>query len=341
MPGAGGGKAAVGLARSRAAAPRAGGGAPSAGSPPRRSPGTPPSASAGLRRARRGEQVGRRPAGSPAQAAGPAGPGGAGNGPAAGRPAGQGQPTAAPWLATPRARTLGDVNDEQHHVDDLHAADDGPDQRRVAGAVDERELQLVVRQVLEVRRQRHLRRRRRRGRGRGCGGPGAAAQAALPPRPRRGWQGHRPAGARTMKEEKPRSSVMPRSLLCGCLSSAAVDSVVDSAATSAVLPESTWPSTPTLMLRMRGAGAAAIAPSADRGRWLRPRAPTRATAVPSLPGTGRSGRKAEPLGRWNCWQGRNGDAAAPRGDQQPRSGVLGLGAGRGVFASFWRRERVA
>lgn len=37
---------------------------------------------------------------------------------------------------------------------------------------------------------------------------------------------------RTVKEEKPRSRVMPRSLLCGCLSSAAVDSVVDSAATA-------------------------------------------------------------------------------------------------------------
>ncbi len=35
-----------------------------------------------------------------------------------------------------------------------------------------------------------------------------------------------------MNEEKPRSSVMPRSLLCGCLSSAAVDSVVDRAATA-------------------------------------------------------------------------------------------------------------
>jgi len=36
----------------------------------------------------------------------------------------------------------------------------------------------------------------------------------------------------TMKEEKPKSSVMPRSLLCGCLSKAAVERVVDRAATA-------------------------------------------------------------------------------------------------------------
>lgn len=35
----------------------------------------------------------------------------------------------------------------------------------------------------------------------------------------------------TVKAENPRSKVMPRSLLCGCLSSAAVDRVVDRAAT--------------------------------------------------------------------------------------------------------------
>ena len=40
----------------------------------------------------------------------------------------------------------------------------------------------------------------------------------------------------TVNEEKPRSSVMPRSLLCGCLSSAAVDRVVDSAATAWISP---------------------------------------------------------------------------------------------------------
>lgn len=39
-------------------------------------------------------------------------------------------------------------------------------------------------------------------------------------------------GAGTVKDEKPRSSVMPRSLLCGCLSRAAVDSVVERAATA-------------------------------------------------------------------------------------------------------------
>jgi len=40
-------------------------------------------------------------------------------------------------------------------------------------------------------------------------------------------------GNGTQKDEKPRSSVIPRSLLCGFLSSAAVDSWVDSAATAA------------------------------------------------------------------------------------------------------------
>lgn len=35
-----------------------------------------------------------------------------------------------------------------------------------------------------------------------------------------------------MKEEKPRSRVMPRSLLWGCLSRAAVERVVDRAATA-------------------------------------------------------------------------------------------------------------
>jgi hypothetical protein len=57
--------------------------------------------------------------------------------------------------------------------------------------------------------------------------------------------------SRTVKEEKPRSRVMPLSLLCGCLSRAAVDSVVDRAPTRLVLPLSTWPRTPTLMFRTR------------------------------------------------------------------------------------------
>ena len=41
---------------------------------------------------------------------------------------------------------------------------------------------------------------------------------------------------------------MPRSLLCGCLSKEAVDPMVERARERLVLPESTWPSTPTLML---------------------------------------------------------------------------------------------
>ena len=54
-----------------------------------------------------------------------------------------------------------------------------------------------------------------------------------------------------MKDEKPRSRVMPRSLDCGCLSKAAVEPVVESARASDVLPESTCPRTPTLILRVR------------------------------------------------------------------------------------------
>jgi hypothetical protein len=43
---------------------------------------------------------------------------------------------------------------------------------------------------------------------------------------------------------------MPRTRLSGALSSDAVDSFCDSAFTRLVLPLSTWPSTPRLMLRI-------------------------------------------------------------------------------------------
>ncbi len=46
-----------------------------------------------------------------------------------------------------RLDALVDVNDEEHDVDDLCAANDGANQRRVAGAIDERELHLVEWQV--------------------------------------------------------------------------------------------------------------------------------------------------------------------------------------------------
>lgn len=54
-----------------------------------------------------------------------------------------------------------------------------------------------------------------------------------------------------MNDEKPRSTVMPRRLLSGCLSSAAVLRQVDSARTRLVLPASTWPNTPTFTLATR------------------------------------------------------------------------------------------
>ena len=71
------------------------------------------------------------------------------------------------------------------------------------------------------------------------------------------------AGTSITKEEKPRSSVMPRSLDCGLLSMDAVEATVESARVRDVLPESTCPSTPTLMFsvlpRPHGRGAAVMA----------------------------------------------------------------------------------
>lgn len=56
----------------------------------------------------------------------------------------------------------------------------------------------------------------------------------------------------TVKELKPRSSVIPRSLDCGFLSKAAVDAVLLSARAKDVFPLSTCPSTPTLKFSVWG-----------------------------------------------------------------------------------------
>ena len=61
------------------------------------------------------------------------------------------------------------------------------------------------------------------------------------------------AGASTWKEEKPRSRVMPRSLLCGFLSKLAVLATVLRAFDKLVLPLSTWPRTPTLKFNKEAA----------------------------------------------------------------------------------------
>ena len=53
-------------------------------------------------------------------------------------------------------RAFGDIDDEEHHVDDLCAADDGPHQAGMAGAVHQRELDLIVRLTGCMRRQRNL-----------------------------------------------------------------------------------------------------------------------------------------------------------------------------------------
>ena len=50
-----------------------------------------------------------------------------------------------------------------------------------------------------------------------------------------------------MKAEKPRSSVIPRSLDWGFLSKPAVEAIVERALQREVFPESMWPSTPMLM----------------------------------------------------------------------------------------------
>mmetsp|Transcript_8449 Transcript_8449/g.26407 ORF Transcript_8449/g.26407 Transcript_8449/m.26407 type:complete len:373 (+) Transcript_8449:825-1943(+) len=97
------------------------------------------------------------------------------------------------------------------------------------------------------------------------------------------------SGSGTLNDEKPRSSVMPRAFDSGALSSDAVESVVDSAFTTDVLPLSTWPITPTLRLSGKtgsglsfffGGGAAAA--MASRGRRSAIRACARARAVRSL-----------------------------------------------------------
>ena len=60
-------------------------------------------------------------------------------------------------------------------------------------------------------------------------------------------------GTSTWTEEKPKSSVMPRSRLCGFLSKLAVLAVVLRTFDKLVLPLSTWPKTPTLKLNMEAA----------------------------------------------------------------------------------------
>ena len=148
-----------------------------------------------------------------------------------------------------------DVKDEDGHVDDLGAADDGADQAGVPRAVHQRELDLIEGLLCHMLRQRHLRSANLsmqctsgavsmglndRGCTRplapqwslhctkhSCPAPAVHAHSALQ---MRGCE-QRKACRLTVKDEKPRSRVIPRSLLWGCLSRAAVESFVDRAAT--------------------------------------------------------------------------------------------------------------
>lgn len=63
-------------------------------------------------------------------------------------------------------------------------------------------------------------------------------------------ESRRRSGRSTVKEEKPRSSVIPLSRDCGFLSKAAVEAVLLSALASEVFPLSTCPSTPTLKFKV-------------------------------------------------------------------------------------------
>ena len=66
------------------------------------------------------------------------------------------------------------------------------------------------------------------------------------------------AGMGRVKEEKPRSRVIPRCCDCGFLSNAAVDSDVERERTRDVLPASTWPKMPTFILRILLRSAASV-----------------------------------------------------------------------------------
>ena len=60
-------------------------------------------------------------------------------------------------------------------------------------------------------------------------------------------------GKSAVNEEKPKSKVMPRAALCGCLSKLAVLNTLDSALARDVLPLSMCPKIPTLMFSIGSA----------------------------------------------------------------------------------------
>ncbi len=149
-------------------------------------------------------------------------------------------------LGRVRLHALGPVHHQQHAVDDLRPADDGADQARPGRSTSVNWSSLGL-----------------------CCGGGCCGGCCC-----RSSSARTCAGIGTLKAEKARSSVMPRALLCGCLSNAAVLSTCESARISDVLPESACPNTPTLTSRGVGGGCCGCWCATCGGCGLRP---------PSLP----------------------------------------------------------
>jgi hypothetical protein len=118
---------------------------------------------------------------------------------------------------------LGHINDQDHHVNDLSAANDGPYQRGMARAVYKRELQAVAGQVLQVVRHGHCERGEAQVEGdapllalrvlvQGCCGQLS------------GQAGHCMHDTSIWHLVRAHCEVMRLAMLCACLSRAGVDS---------------------------------------------------------------------------------------------------------------------
>lgn len=121
------------------------------------------------------------------------------------------------WWSLVKTITFCDVNDKDHCVYDLCASNDGADEGRVARAVNQGELQGLMPQLLQLCRCWHLHRghssSKKSRRRKGCHDAGFARFLMCCPGRRRGLCVANTVSLLTVKAEKPRSSVMPRSLL--------------------------------------------------------------------------------------------------------------------------------